>query len=300
MKRSGSRRSYKMATAAAVLFAALCFTAFCGSAGTEAAGESGWFAKYYFRQKDGTILKKRGLVRIGKHYYYLGRDHSRCSGFRKIKGRIYYFRKKNGRRYEKKGWARIAGDRYYFLKKHSCAAGVRKIGGKRYYFGKDGKLQISHTGFSWKGKYYTTDKYGVIHRASALQVRCVKAAWRYINAHSGAGQSAYARYRACFNYLESYLKFHPKSFSHYDFSNPEWPYAFALDVFEHDLIGDCFGFACCMAVIGRELGYRTKVIVAKEDHAFVEVNGTYIDNDGNMFFSTRSHAQYTPYKTAVL
>ena len=259
-----------------------------------------WFVKYYFRKKDGTVLKKRGMVKIGKYYYYLNRDHSRFSGFKKVKKKLFYFRQKNGRRLEKTGWVTISGKKYYFLKNHSAVTGIRKIKKKRYFFGKDGSLQISKTGLSWKGKYYNTDRHGVVSRASALQVQCKQAAWRYINAHSSPGQSAMERYRSCFNYLESYLNFHPRGFSYYDFSNPEWPYAFALDVFNHGLTGDCFGFACCMAVIGKELGFHPTVIVAKEDHAFVVVNGLYIDNDGNMFFSSRSHAQYTPYRTAVL
>ncbi len=260
-----------------------------------------WVPRYYFRRSDGSILKKRGLTKIGRFYYYLDRDYSRSAGFKRIRGRYYYFSAYSGRRYEKPGWRTIRGKKYFFLKNHSVATGLKRIDKKYYLFDRHGVLQVNQFGFHWKDRFYNTDRNGVAKRTTATQVRCMKAAWQYINAHSSPAQSPYERYRSCFNHLESYLNFHPRSWGYYDFSNPDWPYVFALDVFEHSLIGDCFGFASCMAVIGKALGYQTTVFVAREDHAFVIVDGKFIDNDwGGLFFSTRSHDVYTLYKKATL
>ncbi len=102
-----------------------------------------------------------------------------------------------------------------------------------------------------------------------------EAARQFIRDHSKEEDSNEEKFRKCFNYLTAYLDFDVYPMSHYDFTTAEWPFVYSLEVFENALKGDCYGFACCMGVIGFELGYPSTIIITKGDHAFAIVDGRY-------------------------
>lgn len=250
--------------------------------------------KYYYSGNDGKILKKCGMVKIGKYYYYLTKNYSRATGFRKVKGSWYYFNKKTGRRYEKVGWKTIKKKKYYFQKNHAVATGVTKIGGKKYSFSAKGVLEKNKRPFKFGSKYYRTDDNGVLIKSSKLQAQCSEVTWKFINAHSNASMSNAARFRACFNYMEAYSVFHYRPFNAALFKGKEWKYRMTIQMLrDHD--GDCHHFACSIASIARELGYHPYVVVTAGDHSFVMIDGKYYDNMGALFGAS-SHSAYEIFK----
>ena len=62
----------------------------------------------------------------------------------------------------------------------------------------------------------------------------------------------------------------------------DFPYHIAYNVFINGRI-NCYGFACSIASIAKELGYEPYVIIMNYDHAVVEIDGKYYDNMGARF-----------------
>ena len=137
---------------------------------------------------------------------------------------------------------------------------------------------------------------------SSIAKKAREAAWAFIDAHSDENDSNYDRYYDCFQYLLSFQTFLIRPVAYYNFQNPNWMYQFAYDCFTQNLTGDCYGFATCMGIIGKELGFDPVVYVAKEDHCFISIDydfdgrgkRTYfLDNMSAQFFSEISHDNYT-------
>ena len=264
---------------------------------TAAKSKAGWIkkkGKYYYRQANGKILKKKGLRKIGSHYYYLAKDYSRSSGFIKIKGKYYYFQK-NGRRYEKAGWLTVSKKKYYVLKDFSLATGYKKINKKKYFFSSTGELQKNRPAFEYNGRYYKTDKNGIMTRLPAMKAQASIATWKYINLHSSPNQTNAQRFRSCFNWIEAYLHYRSKPFNSKDFEGSDWPYRYVLSVLNNGVTGNCYGFACTVASIAYELGYEPYIIITTGDHGFVMIDGKYYDNMGALFGAS-SHRPYSIYK----
>ena len=216
----------------------------------------GWFeknGKIYYRQKDGKIFDRIGLQRIEGHYYFLEKDYSRFSGVKCIDGKYYLFAY-NGQNYRKNGWYEIRGKKYYFFKDHSIAVGLKRIDGHIYYFDEKGVLQKNQRTFEYGDRYYKTNSSGIIMKSSEVQKKCRDATLEYIEKHSGKNQTNYEKLHSCFIYMDIHFRLIPRPWSYYNFEDPEWPYVFALDMFEHSLRGNCFNFSSCMACIAKELG----------------------------------------------
>ena len=258
----------------------------------------GWIQrnnKWYYRLDTGAVYQKSGLRKLGGRYYFLAKDYSRSSGFHKSKGLLYYFAVSNGKRYEKAGWKTISKKNYYFNKDFSVATGAKKISGKTYYFDSNGVLQKNKTAFKYNGKYYETNKNGVMTAISETKAQASIATWKFINQHSSASQSNAQRFRACFNWLEAYMHYRSKPFRASDFAGDDWPYRYVLSVLNNNCTGNCYGFACTIASIAKELGYTPYVVITTGDHGFVMIDGKYYDNMGALFGAT-SHKSYTVYK----
>lgn len=258
----------------------------------------GWIqkkSKWYYRLDDGTYYKKKGLRKIGNYYYYLDSDYSRAAGFRKSKGLWYYFRTSNGRRIEKTGWRTISKKRYYIKKNFSMATGAVKLSGKLYYFNAKGELEKNKTTFQYNGKYYRTDSNGVMTRLSDIKGQASVATWKFINQHSSPSQSNAQRFRSCFNWIEAYLHYRSKPFRASDFTGNDWPYRYVLSVLNNGVTGNCYGFACTVASIAKELGYNPYVVITTGDHGFVMIDGKYYDNMGALF-GAATHRPYNVYK----
>lgn len=253
--------------------------------------------KTYYILNDGSIRKVSGWVKGTKYTYYLAKDYSRVTGFQTIGGKIYFFRS-NGTRFDTPGFRTIGGRTYYFKSDHTVATGFQTISGRLYYFNAQGVLQKNQPSFVVDGRYYSIDASGVATEVTALQAQCSTLTWRYINAHSTAAQTKLERFRACFNYIEAYMVFLSWDSSLYDFTAPGWQYIFANRMFNNGLVGDCYGFACVVASVAKELGYVPYVHLAKEDHAFVTIDGKYYDNSGALFgTTTQGGRSYTIWKT---
>lgn len=244
-----------------------------------------WIRKngnYYYRQSDGTILQKKGIVRIDKYRYYLGSDGRRLTGIRKDGKKRYYFSKKNGRLVEKAGWLKIKGKKYYIQKGGVLATGIKKIKKKSYGFTSEGVLRGFSKPFKYKGKWYRTNKKGVAERLTSMQVKCSKLTRNYIDKYTSSKMSNKKKLRVLFNkliagnYVMGYIarkEIEPKNFQ----------YSVAYKVLANNGKYNCYGFACTVASIAKELGFEPYVIVMDEDHAVVMIDGKYYDNMGAKF-----------------
>ena len=258
----------------------------------------GWIkkdGKYYWRQENGKVYKKKGLVVLNGKQYYLSSDGSRVSErWRPVNGKYYFFQK-NGVKYEKTGWFSTGGYKYYLGKGGYRRTGFITINKKKYYFNPYGKLFVNKKTVKISGKYYTMDQNGVVTALSDLLVKCSEETRKFINNHTTPGMTNSQKLRACYNHLLWYMNYRPKPFKPSDFAGQDWPYRFALDVFQTNLTGDCFGFACSLAACARELGYEPYVIITTGDHGFVMIDGLYYDNMGALFGSG-SHFAYNVYR----
>ena len=178
---------------------------------------------------------------------------------------------------------------------------MHKIDGNLYYFGENGAIQKNVESFTYKGQEYSTDSKGVMSlvpqepEESEQAKYCRELTLQYIARHTSDGQSNYEKLYSCYHYVLAYMNFFVRPDWYYDLSDPDWRYNFAIDVLERsDLGGDCYGFACVVASCAKELGYEPYVLVAAEDHCFVEINGLYYDNSGAIFGgSSPSRSDYT-------
>ena len=245
----------------------------------------GWIKQngfYYYRNSDGSILQKKGIVKIDGYKYCLGSDGRRLSGLNKAGGKWYYFSSKNGRMVVKAGWKKIKGKKYYIQKGGVLATGVKKIGKVRYGFTGKGVLRGFSAPFKYKGKWYRTNKKGVAEKLSNIQVRSSKLTRQYIEKNTSSKLSNSKKFRVLFykliasNYVPDYIK-------RKETDDKYFPYSATYKVLSNNGKYNCYGFACTIASIAKELGYEPYVIVMDCDHAVVEINGKYYDNMGARF-----------------
>ena len=243
-----------------------------------------WIKKkggFYYRKSDGSIVRKKGTMKIGKYWYFLEKGGKRLSGFRKSNKKLYYYSPKNGRRVVKKGWIKIKGKKYYIQKGGSLAVGIKKIGKQRYGFTKNGELRGFTKPFEYEGKWYRTDKNGVAERLNDIQVKCSRETWDYIDKYTSSGMSNEEKFRTLFNKMMT-GNYVPGCIKRSETEEKDFPYHIAYNVFINGRI-NCYGFACSIASIAKELGYEPYVIIMNYDHAVVEIDGKYYDNMGARF-----------------
>ena len=295
-----------------------------------AAEKPGWIiknGKYYWQKKSGVILKKKGWLHKNHKTYFLAADGSRVQGFVIVKKKYYYLNEKTGVRYEKTGWKSLSGDRYYFRKDHSAATGLVTIQGNHYIFGGNGVLITNYPSLFYKGKNYRISKSGIAtlivaprnpsrrteptaeteadeeegggYQDTPIRARCRELTWQFINRYSSASQSPTERLRSCFNHLEAYQQFVVRGSDFYDFSDG-FQYRFAVAALESSLSappGDCYCFASILASVASELGFSPTIHLAREDHAFVTIDGRYYDNSGAQFAAAVHNREYSVWKS---
>ena len=268
--------------------------------------------KIYWRQADGTILKKKGAVKLKGSYYYLNKDYSRfSSGFRKTGGKYYYYQS-SGKRYTKRGFTKIdgkiyyfcsnkalyvkkgfsttKGKTYYFHKKHYALTGMQKISGKVYFFDEDGVLLKNKSSYEYGDKYYRIDSEGVASELSGNEIVAGRLTWIFINKYSSENESSAARFRKCFNRL-MWADYRPSYISRSEVLSEGGVYDVAVKVFRNTdtWTQNCYGFACAVASCAKELGYEPYVCVLDDDHAVVRIDGKYYDNMGGGRFGASSY-----------
>ena len=266
--------------------------------------KAGWVkqknGQYLWRKADGSYIRKKGWQILNEKKYYLLDGGYRAGGWQRIHGKYYYFYQTTGVLYAKKGMVRIGAYRYYIFRDGSAATGMTKFGKYYFYFSPTGKLVESKRGVRCGTKYYNTTQNGLASEISYNQAMCERAANEFIRKHSSASDSNAVKFRKCFNYLVAYMRYSPGYFSvsgdYAAFQQPEWQYKLALQCFQSpDLRGNCHRFACCVAAIAKELGYRPYVIVTTGDHSFVMIDGKYYDNMGPLFGAS-GHSSYSIHK----
>ena len=207
--------------------------------------------KYYYYQNNGEKYTQTGFKKIDGEYYYFTGDGSRINkkGFRKIDGKYYYFQK-NGKVYKKAGLKKIKGAVYCFTKKRYVVAnGAKKTKGVLHVYGKTGKMLKKKRLYTLNGKYYRIDSKGKAEKLSKVQAEASRLTWVFINKYTNKGDSNAVKVLR---------------------NKGRWTH-------------NCYGFACTIASLARELGYKPYVCVLQQDHAVVQINGKYYDNMGARF-----------------
>lgn len=277
---------------------------------TEAPVKEGWVQKgksYYWRTADGSIRKKAGVLDVGHDRYYLDKNGARVSDcFKKIQGKYYYFQK-NGKMFRpaKETFRTIAKKKYYFYTDGHAATGRVKIGKSYYYFDSKGILQKNVNAVKVGKYYYNVNEKGITVKISNKKAQCEIAAQKFIKKHSRSSQTNAQKFRSCFYYLLGYMRYSPGYFrtsSDYKIiDKKEGAYELALSTFNSpNLRGNCHRFACCVAAIAKELGYKKPTVIATTgDHSFVIINGKYYDNMYGGLFGAGSRPSYRVYKKTV-
>lgn len=111
---------------------------------------------YYF--KDGKVLYKNVLKKIGSYYYGFNKDGVRIENdFATFGGKKYFFQAADGRRFQKKGWQTVKGSKYYFNSNYSVASKtgwykIKDTNGKTYWF-------YFNKGTMYKSRVFKESKY---------------------------------------------------------------------------------------------------------------------------------------------
>ena len=100
----------------------------------------------YYYGSDGTMLKN-GWAKIGKKWFFFGKNGKLCTGQVKWNGQLYYCDKKNGKAAKKR-----IGDYYY----GADGAAVKKCWVGKYYYGASGKAKYGQ--FTVGGQTYYCKK----------------------------------------------------------------------------------------------------------------------------------------------
>lgn len=170
------------------------------------------------------------------------------------------FQKKSAKYYVKSGklgtgWYTKKRKKYYYSS-GEMVTGWQKIKGKRYYFSKKKKTKgqlITNTIIQTKKKSYYVDSTGV-----RVTSKDVKAAVKYVTAHTKKKWSNSKKLKACYDYLckhSSYQRF---------YGIPT-----ASDMKECGTYmltkrrGNCYRYAAAFAYIAKVLGYESRVAVGK-------------------------------------
>lgn len=240
--------------------------------------------RYYIKGKMVTSKWEK----VGKNYYWFkSNGKAAINGYYKVKG-VYYVFDEKARRLSpgKNAVVKVNGVRYFVNAKGRAVQGWNEYNNKMYYSYANGKCAVNTTVEGIK-----FNKNGAA--ADLTQARCKLAAKKFIAAHTNSGMSNYTKFRTCFNYIMWYTRFTPrKSPTAAEFKTTTWVYKFALDMFQTNLTGNCYGVSSCVAAIAKELGYQPYVVAITDDHSFVMINGLYYDNMYGTLFGASTRPYY--------
>ena len=248
--------------------------------------------KYSLPKK--TDAAKKGLIRTDNGIYYLKKNGSKFTGFKKINSKLYYFGT-DGRRYEKKGWLTLGKKTYYFQKNHAAATGLRKIGKYYYLFNSKGVLLKEKTvegkvtyyvdlsghvqGYSRGKKYFEPDG-DSMNAADGYEMVTYQTACMIASKLTTSKMTDSQKLWACFEWVVK--KNYENHF--YDIRETNWVPLYANDHFLSSG-GTCLADACAFAYLAKALGYK-KVYVCldtkiekyiPETHGWTEINGLVYD-----------------------
>lgn len=147
------------------------------------------------------------------------------------------------------GWVKKNNAKYYYVKGKKIT-GWKKISGYYYYFNAKGKLQTNKIVGSAEDGYYYVDKKGI-----RVKDARIKAAVKYVIAHSDSSQTNRQRLKACYvaMYNNPYKRFYG------DTPSAATIPSYAAYMFKHNT-GNCYRYASAMAYIACVLGYESRVV----------------------------------------
>lgn len=239
--------------------------------------------RYYINGKMVTNTWKK----VKNHYYWFkSNGKAAANGYYKVKG-VYYVFDEKARRLSpaKKAVVKVKNISYFVDTKGRAVKGWNEYKNKMYYSYSNGKCAVNT-----KIDGIKFNKNGA---ADLTQAREMLEAKKFIAAHTTKNMNNYQKLRACFNYIMWYTRYTPwKRPTEAEFKTQTWVYKYALDMFQTNLTGNCYGVASCLAAVAKELGYEPYVITALEDHAFVMINGLYYDNMYGTLFGSPTHPYY--------
>lgn len=241
----------------------------------------------YCYYTNGRMVKNTWKKVNGNYYWFKANGKAAVNGYYNVKG-VYYVFDKNACRLSpgKNAVVRVNGDRYFVDAKGRAVKGWNELNNKMYYVYANGKCA---TGTTVEGIKF--DKYGVA--TDLTQARCKLAAKAFIERHTTSQMNNYTKFRTCFRYIMAYTKFSPrKRPSKAEFQTTTWVYKYALDMFQTNLTGNCYGISSCVAAIAKELGYVPYVVTITADHSFVTINGLYYDNMYGTLFGASTRPAY--------
>jgi hypothetical protein len=240
--------------------------------------------RYY---TNGKLLKNKWKVINGKRYYFTKNGNAAKGGAVRINKVYYVFNEKAQLLTPKKtSFVTVGKNKYYINKKGKPVSGWLLQNKKLYYIGKNGKMAVSKTIDG-----ITLNKYGYVKYT--VKIQCTIEARKFIERHTSSGMSKLQKLRACYNYILWYQTFRANRDP--DFSSKNWPYACAVDMFtSSNLAGNCYGFACTVAAVAKELGFQPYVLTVPDDHGYVRIDGAYYDNMGALFGASSPYITSTP------
>ena len=236
---------------------------------------------YYFYRKN--RLVRNSWKKINGRRYYFKANGAAATASCKV-GKTYYVFDEKGRLFEPaKKTVKKVGDQVYCVKKGGKAVkGWHVIKKKVYYSRKNGQCakneKISYIRFNSKSQASNTDK-------AKAKIEAAK----FIRKHTKKSWSKRKKFKACFHYIMANTLY-DSDHNPPRFKKKNWQYRGAVDMFQNELWGNCFGISCSVAAVAKELGYKpTHIRLA--DHGYVIVNGKYFDNmHGAKFASSRRPA----------
>lgn len=241
--------------------------------------------KQYRYYVNGKLLVDKWKTINGRRYYFRKNGNAAKGGALLINNKYYVFNMKAQLLNPKKTSLITVGDnKYYVNTKGNPVPGWVIIGSKAYYILKTGRAAADKTVEGIK-----LNKSG--YAGNTDQVRCKLEARKFIKLHAGNKKTNREKFRACFNYIVAYQRYRP-GHNPKGYPNKNWQYTGAVDMFTSSLSGNCYGFACTVAAVAKELGYQPYIITITADHGFVMIDGKYYDNMGALFGASY-HRPYT-------
>ena len=244
---------------------------------------------------EATPIVKKGLLKEGNSYRYYINGKMVTNTWKKVKNHYYWF-KSNGKA-AANGYYKVKGVYYVFDEKarrlSPAKKSVVKVKNINYFVDTKGRAVKGWNEYKNKMYYSYSNGFNKNGAADLTQARAMLEAKKFIAAHTTKNMNNYQKLRACFNYIMWYTKYTPwKRPTEAEFKTQTWVYKYALDMFQTNLTGNCYGVASCLAAVAKELGYEPYVITALEDHAFVMINGLYYDNMYGTLFGSPTHPYY--------
>lgn len=236
--------------------------------------------KRYYYYKKGKRIKSKWMT-VGKYRYYFGEKGYAVTPCVKLKGKAYAFDSRGRLLRQKKKRIVKSGKYYFYVDKNGVAAtGWFMVGSKLYRADSKGRIYTNRT---YQGVSFGSKGAAKNNTASRLKIK----AKQVVNSITTSKMSKARKLQACWNYLANSGKFRYLSMSP-NLARKGWQKEFALSMLETRR-GSCSSFACAFAALASEIGYNPYIIYGRVPgsrdgaadgmtrHCWVKINGLHYD-----------------------